>query len=139
MKNFSLHIIALAVGGVLLVSCSNQFSKSSQRVAGSDTQIGLLSGAPAPNTGSVAGSEDRSMDSLDKSKLYHALDGGIGKATSWDNVATGTEYTVIPTEKISVGGNPYCRRYTITSVKNRISRQMTGTACVSSDGAWHPA
>ena len=138
MKNFQMNIIALAIIGLALTSCSTNMSKSNQTAAaGSSNQITELSGAPV-RSGPVAGS-DGAMDELDKSKLYHALDGGIGKSTSWDNVATGTEYTVVPTEKVTLSGNPYCRKYTVTSVRNNNSRQITGTACVSSDGAWHPA
>ena len=139
MKNRHLILLPFVAGIFVLSSCS-QFSGSSQSVKTADNkQVGLLSGAPVANTGAVGGSESHQMDELDRSKLSHALDGGIGKATSWQNVATGIEYTVIPTEKISINGNPFCRKYTITSVKSGQSRESSGTACVSSDGAWHPA
>jgi surface antigen len=136
MKNFRLSALFLIAVGMALSSCSTHLS-TSQPEPGSKSQMALLSGTPV-NGGPVAGSGG-GMDDLDRSKLYHALDAGIGKASSWDNVATGTEYTVVPIQKLTVNGNPYCRKYSITSVRSGNSHQTTGTACVSTDGGWHPA
>jgi surface antigen len=79
----------------------------------------------------------RSMDSEDKSKMSHALDAGTGKPSHWENGATGIGYTVTPTRKVEVQGNPFCREYSVTANKGSFTRTMIGTACVTTDGSWH--
>lgn len=79
----------------------------------------------------------KSMDELDKSKMSHALDSPPGKSTHWQNGATGIDYTVTPIKKIVVNGNPFCRQYQVLIQKGEYKRDMTGNACVTTDGTWH--
>lgn len=77
------------------------------------------------------------MDKNDLEKMSHALDKPLGKSTSWANSMTNTNYTVTPTQKVSISGNPYCRKYTTVAVKNDQSNESTGTACVvATTGVW---
>lgn len=86
----------------------------------------------------LGGEGARSMDEIDKSKLSHALDSPLGKATHWENGNTGINYTVVPTQKVTINGNSLCRKYQVTLEKGDKSRQINGTACISTDGNWHP-
>lgn len=121
----------------ILSACSTQImtSTDSMQVASDSTTATLTeptSDAP------IGGSADYGMDELDRKKLSRALDGGIGKATSWQNANTGTKYTVVPVEKLTIQGNPFCRKYTVTTEKGGYKKEVNGTACVATDGAWHP-
>lgn len=82
-----------------------------------------------------------SMDSADKSKLHHALDNPIGKATTWINETTNVTYTVVPTKKVTIGGNPFCREYRLTEKRGSGStRESYGTACVDTKSSkWQAA
>ena len=79
----------------------------------------------------------RSMDSNDKSKMMHALDNSPGKSTQWTNGVSGVSYTVVPTRKVVIQNNPFCREYHITAAKGAYKREINGTACVTTDGVWH--
>lgn len=122
---------------------SNETPKTSHvagvNVNGQETGASEL-GSPAksdlPSAGPLAGNIEGSMNSVDKSKLTHALDNGIGKPTHWVNPTTGIAYTVVPTKKMTIGDNPYCRQYTVTAEKDGASKDKTGTACVASDSSW---
>ena len=136
MRNKALVILA---AGLLLTACSTQRSTSSVdelQVASNSTSGGLTE---ATSNAPVGGGAQHSMDDIDQSKLSRALDGGVGKATTWQNANTGIKYTVVPTGKLTIGGNPFCRKYTVTTEKGNSTNQVSGTACVSTDGAWHPA
>lgn len=84
----------------------------------------------------VGGNVGSSMDSIDKSKLSHALDKPLGKSTNWANGNTGTNYTVVPMRKVTVNGNSFCRQYQVTVSHGEQQRNINGTACVGSDGQW---
>lgn len=86
----------------------------------------------------LGGTASNSMDVIDKSKLSRALDSPLGKSTHWSNANTGIDYTVVTTQKVTVNGNSLCRKYNIEAAKDDKTRQMSGTACVSTDGNWHP-
>lgn len=103
----------------------------------------IAAGPPATLTspdgeGSIGGHLNGSMDSMDRMKLTHALDNSPGKSTHWENPTTGTSYTVVPTKKITINQNPYCRTYQVTAVKEGKERQYTGAACVNANGTWQP-
>jgi surface antigen len=138
MSKKLINVIWVAVCTVMLAACSNMMSQNpsgagSKAVAEGQPQE--LSGAPVdsgPLVGSVA------MDGIDKSKLSHALDVGIGRTTHWKNGSSGIAYSVTPTRKVSVGDNNLCRAYTVTAQRGGSTQQTSGTACVGSDGMWHP-
>lgn len=100
----------------------------------------------APNangeTGPLAANEQigghlvLAMDTIDRSRLSHALDSPIGKPTTWTNKQSGTTYTVTPTEKVVLNENPYCRRYTVVTIRGSRTKTTTGTACVGNDSSW---
>jgi surface antigen len=108
----------------------------------------MNNGSPAPtmtgnaaptNTGNtrLAGNLENSMDQYDRDKVAHALDKKIGKSTEWTNSSTGITYTVMPTQRLTLNGNRFCRKYRVTSMKNEAQREVAGVACVSeTDGSW---
>lgn len=120
---------ALLLATFSLTACSNNSffggSSGTQTQAMADTNKQVASGE------AVGGHISLSMDENDKSKLSHALDKPLGKSTQWTNQNTGTMYTVVPTEKLTVNGNPFCRKYTVTASKGDKSRETNGTACVA--------
>ena len=77
------------------------------------------------------------MDVNDKQKMSRALDAGTGKATHWENGASGVGYTVTPIRKVTVKGNPFCREYAVQATKGSVTKNINGTACVTTDGSWH--
>jgi surface antigen len=85
----------------------------------------------------IGGSIEKSMDQDDKTKLSRALDKAPGKTTTWENGLTGITYTVTPTKKIVIRDKPFCREYHTTATKGGNMKEITGTACVASDGNWH--
>ena len=148
----SLKLVLLLIS-MSLTACSSIQSLTSYNASQSTpkTADGQGGGTFVTNTGSsvpvatvsesnqpLGGEGARSMDGLDKSKLSHALDSPLGKATHWENANTGINYTVIPTQKVTVNGNSLCRKYQVTLEKGDKSRQINGTACISTDGNWHP-
>ncbi len=149
--------LILLLLSISLTACSNfpsltSFTSGTQTTATTQptnaTQPG--SGTFVTNTGNVVpvstvqesnqplgGGVAQSMDTIDKSKLSHALDSPLGKSTQWSNGNTGINYTVVPTQKVTISGNSLCRRYNATAVKGDKTRQMNGVACISTDGNWH--
>lgn len=127
--------------GSALAACSSMNSQhqagSTMASAGNEEKPIELSGAPVADSAPLAGDIQGSMDENDRNKLSRALDGGIGKETHWVSGATGIAYTVVPTRKISVGDNNLCRKYSITASRGGSRREVNGSACVGSDGAWH--
>ena len=130
--------LSLFVMGSLLISCS--VFKSSPRQSRSDLgdQPSSMTGKPTNQSTAIGGSFESSMDVLDKSRVSRALDSGLGKPTKWVNAASGVTYTVVPTRKVKVGGNEFCRDYTITADHGGSSSQYEGTACLGDDSNWHP-
>lgn len=151
---FKLSVLVMIAG---LTACSSSMSSmphfpgfgssdnaSGQNVSPSSgvvaTTVDQSTGQEVPVNVTMAGGEAiglKSMDEIDKSKMSHALDGTPGKATQWQNGATGISYTVTPIKKVVINGNPFCRQYQVTIAKGTNSRDLTGTACVTTDGTWH--
>lgn len=127
-------ISVLAVGtAVFITGCASMKPYSSNTQAmGQEGTLGAGTVAGVPIGGSIAGS----MDENDRVKLTRALDKAPGKATDWTNANSGTHYTVTPIRKLTVNGNGLCRQYQVVAERSGQSQQMTGTACVASDGAW---
>lgn len=122
--------LAFLAAAITLTACSNNSffdgsssNKSAEAMQASDKQV--ASGE------AVGGNISTAMDENDKSKLSHALDKPLGKSTQWVNQNTGTTYTVVPTQKLAVNGNPFCRKYTLTASRGTNSREVNGTACVA--------
>lgn len=132
---------SVIVLGSALAACSSSMFAPSQSggktMASGEEKPIELSGAPVADTAPLAGNIEGSMDDNDRNKLSRALDAGIGKESRWVSSATGITYSVMPTRKISVGGNNLCRQYTITATRGSSRQQVSGSACVGSDGAWH--
>lgn len=104
------------------------------------TTVDQSTGQAVPVAVNMSGGEAiglKSMDELDKSKMSHALDGAPGKATTWQNASSGITYTVTPTRKVVISGNPFCREYQVKIARGSNSRDVTATACVTTDGSWH--
>lgn len=78
-----------------------------------------------------------SMTADDKAKMARALDAGTGKSTQWQNGITGITYTVTPTKKVEIKGNPFCQEYNVVASKGSFSKSINDTACVTADGSWH--
>lgn len=136
IQQYQQRVIYIIMAGLVFSGCSSLHFGSSQSTEQAPAASNTVGGLTAPTN--AAPVSERSMDEIDRNKLSHALDAGIGKATSWVNTATGARYTVVPTQKVSVGGNPFCRKYKIATERNGSSKEVEGTACVATDGAWHP-
>lgn len=139
MKKSLLNIILLLIA-VTLTACSinhyQQVSTSTPSTPG--VQSDVTGGQVLTQRSSLLhDSLPGIMDENDKSKMLHALDKSPGKSTSWVNPTSGIRYTVVPTQKVVIGANPYCRKYLITTNKNESRNQYTGTACVGQDGNWN--
>lgn len=146
MKKLALQVAILIAGGSL-AACSSFDSWWGDNNAGvasrpvSQNQGNQASTEPVSNPAAqkaVGGHAARGMDSIDRSKLWHALDKPIGKTTSWTNASSNMSYTVVSTEKVTINGNNFCRRYQVTAtpIGGGNSRVTGGTACVGSDGNW---
>jgi surface antigen len=96
--------------------------------------LGAAPASPEP----IGGSIEKSMDSNDKIKMSRALDKSPGKTTSWTNNHSGVRYDVTPIRKIVLKDNPICRTYNMVATRGAHNKEVSGTACVSNDGAWHP-
>jgi surface antigen len=148
MKNVFLKS-ALIVTSMALAGCSNFTGFSgfgTQRPSAGSAKTGLVgtvvgkSGkATNVNITMVGGGEIglKSMNEEDKSKMSKALDAALGKSTRWENGITGIHYTVTPTQKETIQGNPFCRQYQVIAMKGENRKVINGTACVTTDGSWH--
>lgn len=95
-------------------------------------------GASAASNEPIGGSIEKSMDSDDKIKMSRALDKAPGKTTSWTNNRNGMHYEVTPIRKIVLKDNPFCRVYQMVATRGSSVKEVSGTACISEDGNWHP-
>lgn len=89
--------------------------------------------------GPIGGYIEQFMDGTDKTKLSRALDKGIGSTTAWKNPASGADFSVTPTRKVTSDGGGICRAYTVRMTKTGITDKVQGTACVGRDGMWKVA
>jgi|GEM_PF-2682580 surface antigen len=147
MKNFysKLCLVILAAG---LSACSQQYfpgfggqgsTANAEKKGLVGTSVDSQGNERNTNITMTGGAEVgiRSMDAEDKIKMSRALDAATGKATHWENAATGIGYTVTPIRKVVVQGNPFCREYSVQASKGSYTRSIGGTACVTTDGTWH--
>lgn len=144
MTKASLRLALLFLGMGLTACSSNILNSNQNKVAPSSgaTVINaegqqVSANINKPSNVAIGGAIASSMDEIDRGKLTHALDNAPGKATHWVSSASGTDYTVEPIKKATIAGNGLCRVYQLTAVKNGNKQEMTGTACVGPDGAWH--
>lgn len=133
--------LALVGLSINLTACSSNFLNYGQQTPeqkqSAEAQTAIAD-ATADTRGSVGGNIGNAMDSFDKNKLSHALDSALGKPTQWINQNTGISYTVVPTEKVVIGDNQFCRKYTVTATKGTQVKESRGVACVGDDSNWHP-
>lgn len=136
MQNILIKFMLIVFGIIGLVACSNMYNPMQGGGARVSSPYAKNTTGPLALNGEVGGHIALAMDSIDKSKLSHALDNPLGKSTTWTNQQTGTTFTVTPTQKVVLNENPFCRRYTVLAVKGDQTKQTQGTACVSSDSSW---
>jgi surface antigen len=133
MKNifptFSLILVTL-----LLTSCS-MLSNDSATTPVQEKQQGPI--ASKHNEIEATSGIEKSLDKYDMEQMSHALDKPLRKSTSWSNPKTKASYVVTPIEKTTFNGNPYCRKYSISSTQQGNHRESVGAACVSTtDSSW---
>ena len=119
------QIIGGVVGGVL----------GSQIGDGSGQTIATIVGTLA---GSMIGRQiGESMDERDRLNTTVALrDSRTGQGATWVNPDNGTRYTVTPTRTFESSGAP-CRDFRLDAdVGGEPNQQVSGTACLQSDGSW---
>ena len=116
-------------GGVIGGLVGSQFGK------GGGQLLAIGAGAVA---GAVIGNAiGKNMDETDRLKMNQALDNNsVGQPAYWRNQKTGTSYTVVPTQNVTVDGNQYCREYRSTANVAGKKQQVYGTACRQADGTW---
>lgn len=144
-------MIAVAVS-VSLVGCSNMTKQDMGTVSGGvigglvGSQFGqgggkiLAVGVGALAGALIGGAIGKNMDETDRLKMNQTLEANpTGKPAYWTNSNTGNSYTVVPTQNVTVDGNPYCREYRTTAVIAGKKQQMYGTACRQPDGTWKMA
>jgi surface antigen len=93
----------------------------------------------AGTTGTPVSATVGGLSSGDQDKLSHALDAPIGQPTTWVSTANCLTYTVVPTTKVTINGNPYCRKYNVKVERGARTSAYTGTACVGADSTWKVA
>lgn len=147
MKTSVFKYFALLVT-LTLAGCSSVTENSNVAAGTGTTTASVIETTPAqdltppPELSATSGNEwlggtaGRAMDKNDQTALSHALDKAPGKSTHWTNKLNGTDYTVVPTRKITINGNPYCREYHVTITSGSNTRERTGTACVGQDSNW---
>lgn len=142
MRKSLLNIALLLIAANLTACSSNPFQQTSSSTTSSSSREQTLAKNEAiegqmVTDRSLSANLPRSMDENDKSKMLHALDKSPGKSTHWVNPTSGISYTVMPTQKVAINGNPYCRKYSITTNKDNNKNHFIGTACVGEDGNWN--
>lgn len=148
MKKLFLKAICVAAG-ISLVGCSSMSNQDTGTLSGA--VIGGLVGSQFGKGGGqllgvglgalagayIGGAIGKNMDETDRLKMSHALEtNSTGQPAYWQNQRTGDSYTVVPTQNVSVSGNPYCREYRTTAIIAGKRQQMYGTACRQRDGTW---
>lgn len=143
-------IAGMILAGACLTSCTTSWWGSDDtRVASRQAPIQdtgrpvgasvRAEGYPLPQEAGPQGMDLAAVDmsGADRSKLAHALDAPPGKSSTWINTSNGVSYTVTPIRKVTINDNHLCRVYTTTSDHNGQRHEVTGTACIGDDGAWH--
>lgn len=145
--------VAVALAVISLVGCSTNTQKEN---AGVGTVTGAVAGGLAGSLigggtgqivaiglGAVAGAlvggyVGHNMDSSDNVKMNSAMNNPTNQPTTWKNSKTGATYTVVPTSKpMKYKGMKDCRQFNTTAIINGKSQQVSGVACLKSDGTWH--
>lgn len=146
-------IFSFSLLSVGLVGCStNTQSENTGIGAVSGAVLGGLAGSLigggtgkvlAVGVGAIAGGVlggyiGHSMESSDTQRVNDAMENNpTNQATTWTNQKTGTRYTVAPTSnKMTINGNPNCRRYYTTAVIDGRKQKVSGIACQQDDGSW---
>ncbi len=114
-------------GGVLGGLAGGAIGGSGGAVAAGAVVGGLLGGIVGYN-----------MESSDSARTYTAMNKNReNQPAAWRNSKTGNSYRVVPTGKrMTVHGNPNCRRFVATAVIKGKRRQVHGVACRQSNGTW---
>lgn len=86
--------------------------------------------------GLIGGVIGNSMDSSDKTAMNNAMNSPSGQPTHWVNKKTGMSYTVVPTSRVTVNGNPNCRKFYTTAVVKGKRQRVYGVACPTANGTW---
>lgn len=147
--NKFLTSFVLVTASICVVGCSNMNNQDvgtlsgaaiggliGSRFGGGGGQI-LAIGAGAVAGALIGGAIGKNMDDTDQLKMNQALEANPpGQPAYWTNGKTGDTYTVVPTQNVTVDGNPYCREYRTTAVIAGKNQQMYGTACRQPDGTW---
>lgn len=129
MRKTLLSISIIAIIANLTGCATNPFSPQKENVNSPEV-------TKSTNT-AVGGQIETAMDENDKEKMYRALDKPLGKPTDWVNEKTRISYIVVPTAKLAIKENPFCRKYTVTSISNGNRNEVSGVACVSkTDSSW---
>ncbi len=116
----------------------NEQYRQEQKTPRDQNTIKPLAVSDIPSSGApIGGSIEKAMDKSDRNRMLKALDKAPGKPTTWTNNRTSIKYVVVPTRKIVINDNPFCRKYQTTASRGESTKQMFGTACVGSDGNWH--
>ena len=120
----------IAIAMLCLAGCSTTLQTKTNASAEATANLSV-SNKP------IGGNIQNTMDASDKDKLSHALDKPLGKATQWQNSRSGITYSVVPTKKLTVKENHFCREYFLTATHNNAKNEFTGVACVSpADNNW---
>lgn len=144
-KPLCLITLCLAVSGCLYNGSATSSSTNTTQAALTPEQAALANAngstqAPPPvktaTGGALGGYIEQFMDANDKSKMARALDGSLGKSTSWKNPVSGVIFAVTPISKVS-NGDSICRSYSVTMNKTGMNDRVGGTACIGEDGLWH--
>ncbi len=127
--NMNKQDIGTVSGGVIGGLVGSQFGKGGGQLLG--VGVGALAGAL------IGGAIGKDMDNNDKMRMNQALESNqVGQPAYWQNPSTGANYTVTPTQNVTVDGNQYCREYRTNAVIAGKKQQMYGTACRQPDGTW---
>lgn len=152
MKNILIKIAVLLVS-FNLVACSTNTRTENTTIGGVTGAVagglaGSLIGAGtgqvvAIGVGAIGGALlgsyiGHSMDNSDNAHVYQALDNNnTRQTTDWKNEKTGAVYKVTPvSKKMTIKGNPDCRKFRAISVISGKKQHVYGVACRQTDGTW---
>lgn len=93
--------------------------------------VGIVGGAL------IGGAIGNNMDHTDNAQVSSALDNPTDSSSTWTNSKTGASYTVTPTSsRFTINGNPNCRRFNTTIVKDGTTKNVASVACQQANGSW---
>lgn len=152
MKN-GLMKLAILLLSVCLAACSTNTQEQNTGIGAVTGAVvgGLAGSAIGAGTGQVVaigagavigalvgGGIGHSMDSSDTTKTYVVLDKNpTNKVTRWKNTSTGQTYMVVPvSDRMTMKGNPNCRKFRAVAIINGKKQHVYGIACRQMDGTW---